>query len=128
MYVVDTDVSIEYMKGNPSAIELLESLDDLHLTAITVAELFFGAYNSQKPSKNLPTLFNYVQKFSSITIQLWDAIRFGKIKAELRRKGTMIGDADIINASIALSYGFTIITRNVKDYEKIKGLKILKLQ
>jgi len=47
LYVVDTDVSIEYMKGNHSAIELLESLDDLHLTTITIAELFFGAYNSQ---------------------------------------------------------------------------------
>ena len=127
MYVVDTDVSIEYLKGNPSAIELLESLDDLHLTAITVAELFYGAYNSKKATKNMPALFNYIQKFSSLTIQLWDAIRFGKLKAELRRKGTLIGDADIINASIALSYGFTMITRNVKDYERIKGVKILKL-
>ncbi|MBI2580926.1 type II toxin-antitoxin system VapC family toxin [Candidatus Woesearchaeota archaeon] len=128
MYIVDTDVSIEYMRGNPSAIELLESLDDLHLTTITIAELFFGAYNSQKAAKNLPTLFNYVQRFSKLTMQLWDAIRFGKIKAELRKKGTMVGDADIINASMALSYGFTLITRNVKDYERIKGLRILKLQ
>lgn len=128
MYIVDTDVSIEYMRGNPSAIELLESLDDLHLTTITIAELFFGAYNSQKVAKNLPTLFNYVQRFSKLTMQLWDAIRFGKIKAELRRKGTMVGDADIINASMALSYGFTLITRNVKDYERIKGLRILNLQ
>ncbi|HLD97501.1 MAG TPA: type II toxin-antitoxin system VapC family toxin [Candidatus Nanoarchaeia archaeon] len=128
MYIVDTDVSIEYMKGNFSAIELLESLDDLHLTTVTIAELFFGAYNSQRPAKNLPTLFNYVQRFSRLTMQLWDAIRFGKIKAELRRKGTIIGDADIMNASMALSYGFTVITRNVKDYERIKGLKILKLQ
>ncbi len=127
MYIVDTDVSIEYMKGNPSAIQLLESLDDLHLTTVTVAELFFGAYNSKNVTKNLPTLFNYVQKFSKLTMQLWDAIRFGKIKAELRRRGAMIGDADIIIASIALSYGFTLITRNVKDYERIKGVKILKL-
>jgi tRNA(fMet)-specific endonuclease VapC len=116
------------MRGNPSAIELLDPLDDLHLTTITIAELFFGAYNSQKAAKNLPTLFNYVRRFRKLTMQLWDAIRFGKIKAELRREGTMVGDADIINASMALSYSFTLITRNVKDYERIKGLRILKLQ
>lgn len=127
MYIVDTDVSIEYMKGNPSAIRLLESLNDLHLTTITLAELFFGAYNSKKPAQSLPTLFNYVQKFSRLTLQLWDAVVFGKIKAGLRKKGTIIGDADILNAAIALSYDFTLITRNVKDYERINGLKIMTL-
>lgn len=124
MYVVDTDVSIDYMKGIPSALNIINSLEGLHLTTITIAELFFGAYNSQNAAKNLPVLFNYVKSFDRLTPQLWDAIRFGKIKAELTKKGIIIADADIFNASIALSYGFTFITRNVRHYSRIKGLKV----
>ena len=125
MYVVDTDVSIDYMKGIASAVNLINSLEDVHLTTITIAELFFGAYNSPKVAKHLPVLFNYVKSFDRLTPQLWDAIRFGRIKAELTKKGIIIGDEDIFNASIALSYGFTFITRNVRHYNRIKGLKVM---
>lgn len=125
MYVVDTDVSIDYLKGIASAVNLINSLEDVHLTTLTIAELFFGAYNSPKAAKHLPGLFNYVKSFDRLTPQLWDAIRFGKIKAELTRRGVIISDADIHNASIALSYGFTLITRNIKHYTRIKGLKVI---
>ena len=125
MYIVDTDVSIDYMKGIASAVNLINALEDVHLTTITIAELFFGAYNSPKAAKHLPALFNYVKSFDRLTPQLWDAIRFGKIKAELTKKGVIIGDEDIFNASIALSYGFTFITRNVRHYSRIKGLKVV---
>ena len=125
MYVIDTDVSIDYMKGIPSAVNLINSLEGVHLTTITIAELFFGAYNSPKAAKHLPVLFNYVKSLDRLTPQLWDAIRFGKIKAELTKKGIIIADADIFNASIALSYGFTFITRNVKHYSRIKRLKVI---
>ena len=125
MYVVDTDVSIDYMKGIASAVNLINSLEDVHLTTITIAELFFGAYNSPKAAKHLPVLFNYVKSFDRLVPQLWDAIRFGKIKAELTKKGAIIADADILNASIALSYSFTFITRNVRHYNRIKGLKVI---
>lgn len=125
MYVVDTDVSIDYMKGVAPAVKLINSLEAVHLTTITIAELFFGAYNSPKAAKHLPALFNYVKSFDRLMPQLWDAIRFGKIKAELTKKGAIIADADILNASITLSYGFTFITRNVRHYGRIKGLKVI---
>lgn len=125
MYVADTDVSIDYMRGIASAVNLINSLQGVHLTTITIAELFFGAYNSPRAAKHLPVLFNYVKSFDRLTPQLWDAIRFGKIKAELTKKGVIIADADILNASIALSYGFTFITRNVRHYSRIKGLKLM---
>ena len=125
MYVIDTDVSIDYMKGIASAVNLINSLEEAYLTTITIAELSFGAYNSPKIAKHLPALFNYVRGFARLTPQLWDAIRFGKIKAELTKKGVIIADADILNASIALSYGFTFITRNARHYSRIRGLKLM---
>ena len=52
------------------------------------------------------------------------ANNFGKIKAKLKNKGSFIGDFDIINAAFALTYSFTLVTRNTKHNEKVEGVKI----
>lgn len=124
MYVLDTDVSIDYMRGNQKVVEFLDSLVDVRLTTITAAELFFGA-NSIDKIKITNSLKDFLQKFNMLPFQLWDAIMFGKIKADLKRKGTPIEDMDVMIAAIALSYGFTVITRNLKHFQKIKDLKLI---
>ncbi len=126
MYILDTDVSIDYMRGNKKIIKLLDSLSDIRLTAISVAELFFGAH-SLNSSTVRDSLKNFLQKFDCIPFQFWDAIAFGKIRAELKRKGTLMDDADIMIGATAISYDFVLITRNVKDFKRIAGLKILQL-
>jgi tRNA(fMet)-specific endonuclease VapC len=127
MYVVDTDVSIDYMKGKPEIVNLLNSIepDELHITTISVGELFFGAHNSSKVDEMLSVLKNYIQQLNYLPFNLWDSVLFEKIKSKLKKKGTPIGDADTMNAAIAMSYDFKLITRNVKHYQRIKGLKIL---
>ncbi len=125
MYIVDTDVSIDYMRGKKEAVKLLDSIEGIHLTTITLAELFFGVY-SIRSEKLLSSLKSYVQNFDCLPFQMWDSIQFGEIKAELKRTGSMVDDADIMIASVAKSYEFTLITRNLKDFQKIAGLKILK--
>ncbi len=127
MYLLDTDVSIDYMRGDEKIIRLLDSLSDMHLTTVSAAELFFGVHSLNSP-KRWNSLKNFLQRFDCLPFQFWDAIAFGKIKAELKRKGTLIDDADIMIASVAKSYEFTLITRNLKDFQKIAGLKILKPQ
>ncbi|MBS3132978.1 type II toxin-antitoxin system VapC family toxin [Candidatus Woesearchaeota archaeon] len=124
MYVADTDVSIDYMRGKQGVVKLLDSIEELHLTTITLAELFFGVY-SLKSERLLSSLKSYIQKFNCLPFQLWDSIKFGEIKAGLKKKGSLIDDADIMIAAIVASYDFTLITRNVKDFQRINGLKIL---
>ena len=124
MYLIDTDVSIDYMRGYPRIVKLLDSLNDVRLTTITVAELFFGAY-SLNSSRVTASLKNYLQKFDYLPFNIWDSVMFGKIKADLKKRGTLVDDADIMIAAVARSYEFALITRNVKDFKKIKGLKVL---
>lgn len=126
MYIIDTDVSIDYMRGDEKIIRILDSLSDMHLTTVSAAELFFGVHSLNSP-KLWDSLKNFLQKFDCLPFQFWDAIAFGKIKAELKRKGTLIDDADIIIGATALSYDFMLITRNVKDFKRISGLKMLQL-
>jgi tRNA(fMet)-specific endonuclease VapC len=54
------------------------------------------------------------------------AREFGRLKAELRRGGETIADWDLLIGSIALAYGENrIVTRNVKDFEKIPGIEVV---
>ncbi len=64
--------------------------------------------------------------FRKVKVLLLDqdaADRFGKIKANLRRKGEIIGDFDILIASIALSHDETLVTNNTDHFERISELK-----
>ena len=57
----------------------------------------------------------------------WDeraALQFGRIKAELRQTGTMIQDLDIAIASVAMTLGTSVATRNARHFECITGLPI----
>jgi tRNA(fMet)-specific endonuclease VapC len=125
MYVVDSDVCIDYMRGKTDAVNLLKSLGAFYVTTITVGELFFGAYNAEQRDKLLNVLKDYLSSVAFLKFELWDSIKFGQIKAGLKKEGAIIDDFDIMNAAIALSYGFTLVTRNVKHYRRIKELKLL---
>ena len=49
--------------------------------------------------------------------------RFGYIRGDLRRKGLLIGDPDILIAATTMYHDLTLLSRNRKDYERIQGLK-----
>lgn len=52
------------------------------------------------------------------------ARRYGEVRAELERRGTPIGDADLRIASIALDRDLTVVTGNVRHFEKVPGLAV----
>jgi tRNA(fMet)-specific endonuclease VapC len=93
------------------------------MTIITLAELKYGAYCSQKVSENLESILRFLKKVKVLPLN-YDAVeRFGKIKAELRRSGQGIQDFDLLIASITLSHGGVLVTNNVGHFKRINGLK-----
>ena len=106
---------------------LLDALKPRELSIITLSELFFGIYNSKNLQTHKKTLANFLTNVSVLNVDFSIANNFGKIKARLKNKGAFTGDFDIINASFALTYDLTLITRNIKHYEKIEGIKIKKI-
>ncbi len=94
----------------------------LKTTIITLAELRYGAYNSQKVKENLKNIDNFLRKVEVPPLQEGAADIFGKLKVELRRIGRMIEDFDILIASITLSHGGILVTNNVEHFKKIRGL------
>ncbi len=125
-YLLDTDTLIFWLKGNKKIEEkaLSVGLELIGYSIISHAELYFGAYNSEQIDKNLSAIEIVKQKLTLITFDANAAQLFGKIKADLKQQGNIIMDADIMIASIALSNDLTLVTNNVKHFDRIMQLKI----
>ena len=93
-------------------------------SSITLGELTFGARK-----KGSVKLFKKIQLIvtANLPVLSFDseaAIRYGEVRAALERQGTPIGDADIRIASIALVRGLTVVSRNIKHFQRVPGLSV----
>lgn len=123
-YILDTDTCIYWLKGKEEVKRKVEKIgvDNLRITIITLAELKYGAFNSQKVSENLKNINDFLGKVKVLLLDEDAAERFGKIKAGLRKTGQLIEDFDILIGSIALSHGGVLVTNNIEHFKRISGL------
>ena len=127
MYLIDTDICIQFMRNEREVADFISGLDDINISVITLSELFFGIYNSKNAEKHKKALADFLTNVSLLNVDFFIANSFGKIKAKLKNKGSFTGDFDMMNAAFALTYDLIIVTRNIKHYEKIEGIKIKKI-
>ena len=124
-YLLDTNICIHFFRGKHDLIDKLNEIgiENGAISEITLAELVFGAENSTQPEKN----HNLIEKFvRQITIlQIFDSIaQYGKQKARLRKQGLMISDFDLLIGCTAIENNLIMVTENVKEFERIEGIKI----
>jgi tRNA(fMet)-specific endonuclease VapC len=122
--LLDTDTLVYWLKGDID-IEvkaLSAGLDRLALSIITKAELHFGTYNSMHISRNLTAIAQLTQTLAVLPFDDVVADRFGALKGELKRSGSLILDADIMIAATALTNDLILVTNNQKHFGRIKGL------
>ncbi|WP_457564125.1 type II toxin-antitoxin system tRNA(fMet)-specific endonuclease VapC [Caminibacter pacificus] len=127
MYLLDTNICIYILKKKPiSVFEKFKSLKigDIKVSSITVAELYFGAYNSQNVEQNVKVVNNFLLPFDIVDFDESSAINYAKIKADLRKKGQIIGELDMQIAGVALAKDLILVTNNEKEFRRIKNLKI----
>ena len=126
MYILDTDMCIYWLKGNRNIDNKIaeEGIENIAVTIITVCELYFGAYNSQKKQKNIATLNEVFMKLEILQTTFEVATIFGDIKTRLRREGKIINDADLLIASIVMANDGILVTNNTAHFERIPDLKL----
>ena len=126
-YMLDTNIVIYVIKHKPeSVLQKFQSLEpsDFCISSITLAEIEYGISKSSRPDRNR---FAFDMFISGIDILSFDdaaASEYGPIRAGLERKGTPIGTNDMLIAAHAKSLGFTIVTNNVREFERVEGLKV----
>ena len=126
MYLLDTDTIIYNFKGNEAIKKNLKlHLEDpLKISVITLMELYFGAYKSEKVNINLAKIRTLENTFEIIETNKNSAETYGMLKASLEKAGTPLDDFDLIIASCALAHNLTLVTNNVKHFNRIEGMKI----
>ena len=125
MYLLDTDTLIYSLKGEPAVNKNLRDHfhDPLKMSVITLMELYYGAYKSQKTAANLSKIKTLEQSLEIVPFDMKSAERFGMIKAQLETKGTRLDDSDLMIAACALTRNLTLVTNNMKHFGRIEGLK-----
>ncbi len=126
MFLLDTDTVIYALKGNEAVAQNLQRhLDDpMAISAISLMQLYYGAYKSQKISANLAKIKILEQSIETLPIGLESTEIFGLLKAQLEVSGNRLDDFDLIIASCAMAHNLTLVTNNTKHFERIDGLKL----
>ena len=79
---------------------------------------------SSNPIKNQQALDKFLTPLEILNFNHLAAVAYGKIRAELEKKGSPIGPLDTLIASHAMSLNMTLVTNNEKEFERIPNLKI----
>lgn len=123
-YLLDTNSVIAFQKQHQGLLQEMfhHSVDDFVISSVVYFELVFGAHNSQQIESNL-------QKIKSLPFAILhfddnDAFYAGQIRAQLKAQGTPIGAYDTLIAGQALANGLTVITHNVREFERVQGLRV----
>ncbi|MGB6009683.1 MAG: type II toxin-antitoxin system VapC family toxin [Desulfobacterales bacterium] len=127
MYLLDTDTIIFSLKGDASVQKnlRLHINDPIKTSVITLMELYYGAYKSQRVTGNLAKIKTLEQSVEIITLGVESAEVFGMLKSQLEKTGSRLDDFDLIIAACALSHNLTLVTNNEKHFQRIEGLKLV---
>jgi tRNA(fMet)-specific endonuclease VapC len=94
------------------------------MCSVVWAELYFGAAKSREKHKTLEKVNDFAATFQNLDFDKDAAQHYGEIRANLEKNGNIIGPNDLMIASIARSKNLVLITNNVDEFKRVKGLKI----
>jgi len=126
-YLLDTNICIYIIKKKPETVlKKVQSLatSDLCVSSITVAELKYGVEKSQQVARNQQALEMFLLPLVIMPFDKDAAISYGKIRAKLEAKGQPIGSLDTLIAAHALSLGYTVVTNNTREFDRVPGLQV----
>lgn len=125
-YLVDTDWVIDYLKGKPAALTLLSRLSDegIGISIITYGEIYEGIYFGGKQQSTEDGFGYFIQSTNVLTLTFPIMKRFARIRGNLRARGQLISDPDLLIAATALEHDLILVTRNVGHFERIPDLQL----
>jgi predicted nucleic acid-binding protein len=128
-YLFDTDALSEVLRKRPSATYLawLQTVPrtDQFASVISLAELYRGAYRSPARRRWLERIDRHLIR--SVTFVAFDpetARIYGRIRAHLEADGRLPGEGDLQIAATALHHGLTVVTGNIRHFERVPGLRL----
>lgn len=130
LVLLDTNICVYLINRRPGFERVLRrvsdrSIGEICISAITVAELRFGVAKSARGNANAIALDEFLSRFELLDYPVEASVSYGKIRTELERAGTLIGNNDLLIASHALAIKANVVTANISEFQRVKGLKVL---
>ena len=125
-YLLDTDTLICVFKrlGNCLARLNPQPDSDIALSTITIFELEYGMGKSDNRIKMDSYVLNLCKRYAVLNFDAAAARQAGAVRALLHTRGTPVGPYDVLIAGIALANNLTVVTRNLREFSRIPGLKV----
>jgi len=126
MYLLDTDIIIDFFNNDNSIIKNIEKRANLsiYISSLTLCELYRGAFLSANPEVEEKNILDLLASTEFVSINKEACKIFGKNNAYLSKIGKITQEIDLMISSIAISKDLVLVTRNKKHFENIPGLKI----
>lgn len=126
-YLVDTDWVVHHMNGVEEIRSKLKEMQPygLGLSVVSLAELYEGVYYSRDPQRSQQQLEAFLTSVTVLEVNEEICKVFGKHRGILRQRGLIIGDFDLLIAATCLHQGLTLLTDNLRHFQRIEGLEII---
>lgn len=125
-YLLDTNIVIYVIKRRP--LPVLEIFNRHHgrmaISSITLAELAHGAEKSSDVARNTTVVEDFASRLTVLPYDDKAAWQYGNIRAALEKLGQTIGINDLHIAALARSNGLTLVSNNLREFERVQGLML----
>jgi predicted nucleic acid-binding protein len=128
-YLIDADWIINALAQRRQADTILAQLvpDGIAVSIVTVGEIYERAYDLPDPDARLALFRGFLAPFQHLGLDEHIIERFAQTRSYLRHRGEIIADFDIIVAATALHHDLTLLTFNLRHFQRIPDLRIYPL-
>lgn len=129
MYLLDTNACIALISGTPSSVrtrfeKALAEDSKVFVSAIVAFELWYGVAKSARQESNTRLVETFLAgPVNLLAFEFEDAKAAGRVRAALEGAGKPVGAYDLLIAGQALQHQLTLVTANVREFSRIKGLE-----
>lgn len=126
-YMLDTNICIYTIKHKPPEVIknfLRHNPDEMCISSITYAELMHGVEKSQAVERNRMAITLFLSAITILPFNQYAAEEYGKVRAELERKGTPIGPMDMLIAGHARAEELVLVTNNAREFFRVENLEV----
>jgi len=126
-FMLDTNICIYIIRNKPIKVRnkfATVEPKNVCISSITSSELWYGIHKSVNFEKNAIALEKFLSPLTILNYDERASKTYGDIRSKLECKGNVIGSMDLLIAAHAVSQNLTLITNNVREFKRVKGLNV----
>ena len=127
IYLLDTNICIYALKNSVKHLtdKLLKTpTKSIKIPSMVTAELLYGVEKSANYEKNMSIYKAFLSIYEMVPFDEKAAEHYAQIRADLERKGNVIGNNDIIIAATALANNGIVVSNNISEFKRVNGLHV----